>query len=66
MEVVKSILLKQLIMNIEARLEEIFKQLELFKFAVERGHSCESDFGNLEFLLIFFWKFAELLLVAIC
>ena len=38
MEVVNSVLLSQLIMNFETRLEQIFKQLELFRFPVERGH----------------------------
>ena len=40
MEVVDSVLFSQLIMDFEARLEKIFKQLELFRFFVERGHRC--------------------------
>ena len=40
MELVNSVLLSQLIMNFETRLEQIFKQLELFRFPVERGHRC--------------------------
>ena len=49
MEVVDSVLLGQLIMNFETRLEKIFKQLELFRFPVERGHRCRKglrQFGN--------------------
>ena len=49
MEVVNSLLLSQLIMNFETRLEQIFKQLELFRFPVERGHRCRKrlwQFGN--------------------
>ena len=38
MELVDSVLLGQLIMNFETRLEQVFKQLELFRFPVERGH----------------------------
>ena len=40
MEVIDSVLLSQLIMNFETRLLEIFKQLEVFRFPVERGHRC--------------------------
>ena len=40
MEVVDSVLFSQLIKNFEARLENIFKQFELSRFAVERGHRC--------------------------
>ena len=40
MEVIDSVLFSQVIMKFETRLEEIFKQLQLFKFAVERGHRC--------------------------
>ena len=40
MEVVDSVLLGQLIMEFETRLEQVFKQLELFSFPVERGHRC--------------------------
>ena len=40
MEVVDSVLLRQLIMDFETRLEQVFKQLELFRFPVERGHRC--------------------------
>ena len=37
-KVVDSVLLSQLIMNFETRLEKIFRQLELFRFPVERGN----------------------------
>ena len=40
MEVIDSVLLSQLIMIFETRLEQIFKQLELFSFPVEGGHRC--------------------------
>ena len=40
MEVVDSVIFSQLIMDFEARLEKIFKQLEVFRFPVERGHRC--------------------------
>ena len=40
MEVANSVLLSQLIMNFETRLEQIFKQLKLFRLPVERGHRC--------------------------
>ena len=40
MEVVDSVLFSQLIMDSEARLQKIFKQLELFGLPVERGHRC--------------------------
>ena len=40
MEVVDSVILSQLIMNFEARFEEIFKQLKILRFPVERGHHC--------------------------
>ena len=40
MEVIDSVLFSQLIMDFEGRLKEIFKQLELFRFPVERGHRC--------------------------
>ena len=36
-------------MKFEARIEEIFKQLKLVRFSVERGHRCRkriSQFGN--------------------
>ena len=49
MEVVNSVHLSQLIVNFETRLEQIFKQLELFRFPVERGHRCRErlwQFGN--------------------
>ena len=49
MEVVNSVLYSQLNMNFETRLEQIFKQLELFRFPVERGHRCRErllQFGN--------------------
>ena len=64
MEVVYSILLSQLIMDFQACFEQIFKQLELFPSNV--GIVVVSDFGNLEILLMLFWKFAELLLFANC
>ena len=40
MELVDSVLFSQLIMNFETRLEKVFKQLELFRSPVERGHRC--------------------------
>ena len=40
MEVVDSVVVSQLIMDFEARLEKIFNQLELLRFSVERGHRC--------------------------
>ena len=40
MEVVDSVLLGQLIMDFEARLEQIFKQLELLRLAFKRWHRC--------------------------
>ena len=49
MEVVNSVLLCQLILNFETRLEQIFKQLELFRFPVKRRHRCRKrlwQFGN--------------------
>ena len=39
-EVVDSILFRQLTMDFEASLEKIFKQLELFIFPVKHGHRC--------------------------
>ena len=33
-------------------MEEIFKQLKLFRFPVQRGHRCRERFGKLEILLI--------------
>ena len=49
MEVVDSVLLCQLIVNFETRLEQIFKELELFRFPVKRRHRCRKwlcQFGN--------------------
>ena len=66
MEVVDSVLLGQLIMNFEARLEKIFKQLELCRSPVKRGNVVVSDFGDVEILLILLWKFSKLLLFANC
>ena len=43
MEVVNSVLLCQLIMNFETRLEQIFKQLELFRFVLKRVAITESN-----------------------
>ena len=40
MEVIDSVLFNQLFMDFEARLEKIFKQLELFRFPVGRGRSA--------------------------
>ena len=40
MELVDSVPFSQLIMKLETRLEKIFKQLERFRFPVERGHRC--------------------------
>ena len=40
MEVVNSVLLCQLIVDFETRLEQIFKQLELFRFPIKRWHRC--------------------------
>ena len=40
MEVVDSVLFSPLIMDFEARLKKIMKQLELFRFPVERGQRC--------------------------
>ena len=52
-----------LVLNFEACLEKIFKQLRLLRFPVKCWHRCVvvSDFGNLETLLILFWKISELL-----
>ena len=47
MEVVDSVLLSQLIMYLEARLEKIFKQLEIFRFPVERGRRCRERLWQL-------------------
>ena len=66
MEVVDSVLLSQLIMNFETRLEKIFKQLELSDFPSNVGIDVVNDFGKLKVLLILLWKFAELLLFANC
>ena len=66
MEVIDSVMFGQLIMNFEARLEKIFKQLKFFRFPVRCWHRCVSDLGNLEILLILLWKFAEMLLFANC
>ena len=49
MEVVISVLLSQLIMIFQTRLEQILKQLEIFRFPVERWHRCRKrlwQFGN--------------------
>ena len=49
MEVIKSVLLGQLIMNFETCLEQILKQLELFRFPVKRWLRCCKrfwEFGN--------------------
>ena len=40
MEVVDSVIFSQLNANFETRLEKIFKQLNLLRFPVERGHRC--------------------------
>ena len=40
MEVVDSVIFSQLILNFEARLKKIFKQLKLLRFLVKRGHRC--------------------------
>ena len=50
MEVVDSVLFRQMIMVLEAHLEKIIKQLELLRFPVERWHRFivfVSDYGNL-------------------
>ena len=46
MEVVDSILFSQLNMNFETRLEKIIKQLDCFRFPIERGHRCRQWLGN--------------------
>ena len=49
MEVIDSVHFSQLIMDFEARLEKIFRQLQLFRFPVEGGHRCRERlcrFGN--------------------
>ena len=40
LEVIEIVLLSQLIRNFETVLEEIFKQLEVFRFPVGLGHRC--------------------------
>ena len=55
MELFNSVLLSELIMNFETRLEQIFKQLELFRLPVERGHRCRqrlSQFGNPVYVVV--------------
>ena len=47
MEVIDSVFFSQLILDFEARLEKIFKQLELFSFPVERGHRCRELFWQI-------------------
>ena len=49
MEVIDSVILRQLNMKFEANLEKIFRQLELFRFSNKRGHRCGEwlwQFGN--------------------
>ena len=52
MEVVNSVLLCQLIVDFETRLEQIFKQLEFSDFPSNVGIVVVSYCGNLEILLI--------------
>ena len=66
MEVVDSALFSQLVMNFEAGLEKIFKQLELFRFPVKRGKRCREWLWQFLKLLILLWKFPALLLFASC
>ena len=40
MEVVNSVLLCQPIVDFETRMEQIFKQPELFRFPIKRWHRC--------------------------
>ena len=49
MEEDDSVLLSQWLMDFEAGLEKTFKQLQLFRFLVERRHCCRErlrQFGN--------------------
>ena len=49
MEVIDSVIFSQLIMNFKTRLEQILKQLKLFRLPVERGHRCRKwlwHYGN--------------------
>ena len=48
MAVVDFVIFSQLILDFEARLEKIYKQLEIFRFAVERGHRCQERFWQFE------------------
>ena len=59
MEVVDSVLFSELMMDFEARLEKIFKQLELFRFPVERWHRCPEglwQFGNSVNIVMEVWR----------
>ena len=40
MEVSDSVILSHLIVNFEARLEKVLKQLKFRRFPVKRGHRC--------------------------
>ena len=40
MEVIDSVIFGPLIVNFEARLEKVFKQLKFLRFPVKRGHRC--------------------------
>ena len=44
MEVVDSVIFSQLIVNFEACLDEIIKQLKLFEFPGKRAHLCRERF----------------------
>ena len=61
-----SVLLCQLIVNFETLLEQISNSSNFSDFPSNVGIVVVSDFGNLEILLMFLWKFAELLLFANC
>ena len=47
MEVIDSVLFSQLIMDFEACLEKIVKQLQLVGFPIERRHHCLERFSQL-------------------
>ena len=59
-----SVIFSLLIVNFEARLEQVIKQLKLSDFPSKVGIDVVSYFGSLEILLMFLRKLAELLLFA--
>ena len=46
MEVTDSVIFGQLIVNFEARLEKLFKQLKFLRFPVKREHRCSEGFRH--------------------